>query len=610
MKENKKNEITKKGIKTIKLKKNKEFYGSSCSKLQGLIKKNLLILKRNKLTTLCEILFPIILMLLLLEVRNAFLIDEYNYIEDEQTTENFIKRRSVANVDLNNSDIILEENNSSFYWHNLSILPALSICSKFNRKRKERPLIASIDIPEEIKERIIYDVSFYKDKIEMNFTMQNFKEFKDINEMENYVKDKKFGTEEFPGICFGIKFEQNKWGYNYSLHYFDSIFGQGIQDLMNIIGGPIDLFKSGPDMQSYQKYRTSGYTYILKIINEYILRRETKNENAKLNFGMMPMKYVNYKRDKLGDYMAFIIPFFIMVAYICSLCLYVYRMVSEKESRVKEGMKIMGLGEGIYFFSYFIQNFVINIFISIINTIIVIFIFTKIPFYFIFILFFLWGMNVFALAFFFQSFIDSTKIALILSLLIYFVMYFSSLASIKETSPQGLKIGLSFFPPAVLEVTIILFGEFESHFRQFKPKYFSNIYTNYSVLRMVIMFVVDFFIYTFLGYYLTMVLPHTYGIRKPFYFLFTSEFWCRKNYKPFNDKTINKTDETSVRSHNTINTNSFSNISIGLNDNNNTIISTQEKNPNFEDEELYKDKTGKDDALRIRNLKKNLKTEK
>ena len=270
MKENKKNEITKKGIKTIKLKKNKEFYGSSCSKLQGLIKKNLLILKRNKLTTLCEILFPIILMLLLLEVRNAFLIDEYNYIEDEQTTENFIKRRSVANVDLNNSDIILEENNSSFYWHNLSILPALSICSKFNRKRKERPLIASIGIPEEIKERIIYDVSFYKDKIEMNFTMQNFKEFKDINEMENYVKDKKFGTEEFPGICFGIKFEQNKWGYNYSLHYFDSIFGQGIQDLMNIIGGPIDLFKSGPDMQSYQKYRRTDN--IKNIVPDYYMK--------------------------------------------------------------------------------------------------------------------------------------------------------------------------------------------------------------------------------------------------------------------------------------------------------------------------------------------------
>ena len=101
----------------------------------------------------------------------------------------------------------------------------------------------------------------------------------------------------------------------------------------------------------------------MKIINEYILKKETKNEDAQLNFGMMPMKYVNYKQDKLGDYMAFIIPFFIMVAYICSLCLYVYRMVGEKESKAKEGMKIMGLGEDIYFLSYFIQYFIITLFV-------------------------------------------------------------------------------------------------------------------------------------------------------------------------------------------------------------------------------------------------------
>ena len=138
------------------------------------------------------------------------------------------------------------------------------------------------------------------------------------------------------------------------------------------------------------------------------------------------------------------------------------------------------------------------------------------------------GIECFRFSFFFQSFIDSIKIALILSLLIYFVMYFASIASINETSPQVLKIGLSFLPPPNLEITIVLLREFGSHFREFKPKYFANIYTIYSLLRMVIMFVVDFFIYTFLGYYLTMVLPHTYGIRKPFYFIFTPEFWCGK----------------------------------------------------------------------------------
>ena len=600
MSENNKNENLDNNTEISPVKKNYKSSGNSCSKLRGLIKKNLLILKRNKITTLCEILFPIILMLLMLEVRNTFLILKYDYEEDEKTTEAFINHRSVANIDLNNSDITIPENSTSFYWHNLSILPPLGICSKKNRKREERPLIATIGIPNEIKERILFDASAYQDIIEMNVSMDNFKDFKNIEEMEGYIKDKKYGTEKFPEICFGMRLEETIKGYDYSLHYFDSIFSQGIQDLSNIIGGPIDLFKSGPDMQSYQKYKNSGYTYIMKLIHEYILRKETHNKNATLNFGMMPMKYVNYKRDKLGDYMPIIIPFFIMVAYICSLCLYVYRMVSEKESRAKEGMKIMGLEEGIYFLSYFLQYLVINIFVSIINTIIVIFIFTKIPFYFIYLLFFLWGINVFALAFFFQSFIDTTKIALILSLLIYFIMYFASLAAIKETSSQGLKIGLSFFPPAVLEITIIMMGEFESHFREYKPRYFSNIYTNYSLFRMMLMFIVDFLIYIFLGYYLTMVLPHTYGIRKPFYFLFTPEFWCRKKNKS-KDEIQNENEENSINTHSTslsgFDTQKDFNIKKNM-----TLIYNND--PNFEDENLYKDKMGKEDVLKIRNLTK------
>ena len=124
---------------------NKKLYpeslGSSCSKLRGLIKKNLLILKRNKVTTICEIFFPIILMILMYFVRHSFLILEYNYDEDEVTTTNFIRRRSVANVEINNTDIMFDESNNSLYWNNLSLFPALSICSRHNRKGRERSLI-------------------------------------------------------------------------------------------------------------------------------------------------------------------------------------------------------------------------------------------------------------------------------------------------------------------------------------------------------------------------------------------------------------------------------------------------------------------------------------
>ena len=579
--------------------------GSSSSKLKALIKKNILVLKRNKGTTLCEIFFPVLLMAILLAIRKAFTIDEYIFDEEEETIENFIRRRSVANVDLMNPDIN-QTDNRTFLWNGMSILPALYICSSYNRLNTPRPMIATIGIPQDIKNKIISDAFLYQSIFNLSITNDNFLDFDSISDMESYVEDPTFGTESKPAICFGMRLEEKENSYNYSLHYFDSIFDEGIQDLKDIIEGPFDLFQSGPDMESYEKYQYSGYTYIMKVINEYILKKETKNMDASLNFGMMPMKYVNYKKDDFGEFIGFIIPFFLVIAYMCPLCLYVYRMVSEKESRAKEGMKIMGLGEGTYFMSYFLQYLVINIFVSLINTIITKFIFTKIPFYFIYLIFFLWSMNVFALAFFYQSFIDSTRVALILSLLIYFIMYFLSIACIKETAAKSIKIGLSFFPAVALEVGIVMLGEFESHFRKYKPKYFSNIYTNYSLMIMILMLFADFFIYLFLGYYLQNVLPHTYGIKKPFYFIFTSEYWCgKKSYKiknkytKDNDKIIKTKEEAKIDT-------SIVKLQNKHDSSSNSSIFTDyyKDDPNFEGEALYKDKTKKDDALRIKNIKK------
>ena len=202
----------------------------SSSKLKALIKKNILVLKRNKGTTLCEIFFPIGLMLILLILRKAFKIEKYDFEIEEQNTENFIRRRSVANVDLDNPNIT-ELGNRTFLWNDLTILPALNICSEYNKQRTPRPMIATIGIPNEIKQKIIYDTIIYQTLFNISVTNDNFMDFSSVDEMEDYVKDSKYGTEGNPLICFGMRLEEKDNSYNYSLHYFDSIFDEGIQDL-------------------------------------------------------------------------------------------------------------------------------------------------------------------------------------------------------------------------------------------------------------------------------------------------------------------------------------------------------------------------------------------
>ena len=99
------------------------------------------------------------------------------------------------------------------------------------------------------------------------------------------------------------------------------------------------------------------------------------------------------------------------------------------------------------------------------------------------------------------------------------------------------------------------------------------------------------------------VLPHDFGIRKPLYFIFTSDFWC-SNKKRNNDekKLIDKKLEENAEEDNKENY-----VVYGSKDD---IIKDEvdEKlygdSPNFESEEIYKNRKKNDDKLKIRNIVK------
>ena len=276
-------------------------------------------------------------------------------------------------------------------------------------QHQPRPLIATIGIPDEIKNKILNHANQYNNIFHLNLTYDKFRDFDNIDDLNNYITNSKSGQTDYPLICFGMRLEHNEHKYDYSLHYFDSVVSEGVKDIENTKNGLFDRFQSGPDLSSYKLYQESGYSYMMKLINEYILQKELKNSDATIDFAMLHMPYLDYRSDPFSKSIGYMIPFFIIIAYMCPLCLYVYRMVGEKENKSKEGMKIMGLDEGTYFLSYFIQYVVITFIDSLINTLILSFIFTKIPFYFLFLILFLWTLDLFAMIYFFQSLIEITE---------------------------------------------------------------------------------------------------------------------------------------------------------------------------------------------------------
>ena len=570
-------------------------------KLRALLKKNLILMKRNFISTLFEIFFPSIIIVVILILRKAFSVDTHDFSE-EGSIESFIKDKSMTSINYN-----LYSNLEDQEWNGLSLLSPFQICSSSNEQFEERKIIASLGIPGDIKQQMINDAELFKTKgiNDFTLTMDSFQEFSSVEELNEYIKDPSYLSKKDKLICFGVKFsydEENKH-YNYSLHFFDypKQGNEGIQDIANNAQGMFDPFQTGPDLNSFMRYKNGAYSYMMKIINQYILRTETGKSDAELNYGIAAMKYIDYRSDSFGEFMGYMIGVILVMAYMSPLSLYVYRMVGDKESKIKESMKIMGLEEGQYFLSYFIQYTVINIFSSIINAGLFTVFLDRISYYHLFVTLLLWSLNVFALIYFFQSFIDKTKIALVLSLVIYFMMYCVSLACMFEGGSLAAKIGLSLFPQVCLNNGILLFSKFQYHFRTFKDREFFEIYTTFSVGLMYIMFVVDFFLFLFLGFYLNNVLPHDFGIRKPLYFIFTSDFWC-SNKKRNNDekKLIDKKLEENAEEDNKEN----NYVVYGSKDD---IIKDEvdEKlygdSPNFESEEIYKNRNKNDDKLKIRN---------
>ena len=554
---------------------------SSLWKLNALMKKNLLEMKRNICSSICEIFFPIILMLLLYWLKTVFSINTYEFDTVEGTLENFIKKKSISNINDFTSISPLNP-----YWNGMSILPALLICSRNNTKNTPRPKIATIGVPLAIKAELIKESQISGSLINFTLNLNSFLDFDSEEEMNNYIKSSHYGEneKEHPLICLGIHLEEDSINhkYDYSLHYFENNMADGAQDVPKS-SYLIDQFQSGPDMASFQRYQISGYPYMMKVISDYILSKETNNTDTKINFGIVPMKYKSYRVDLFGSVVGFLGPFFIIVAYMGHLCIYVYRMVLEKETKAKEGMKIMGLTDGIYFLSYFIQYTVISIVDSAINAGIFLLLFTRIPYIVFFFIFLLFSLNIFALAYFFQSFIDKAKESLILSMLIYFVMFFLSFLVVNDEASYYMKIGLSVFPPVNIYLGIILLGKFESHFRIFYLKNIFYTFTNYSVLIMFIMLIADLLLYFFLGYYLQNILPHDFGVRKPWNFIFTPSFWGCKDKK-----------------------NTIKNNLINYKQSNEDLIikGNQEENDNFQSEEIYKEMNDPKDALKIRELVK------
>ena len=468
------------------------------SHLNALLKKNFLILKRTYILSTIEILSPIIVMLLFWRLKAFFKIENLE-IED---------------------DIDYIYTNGTYIRNYNSFMDLLFFGGNYFCYGMQIIALIGEDFPNEIKEKLnIKTWDVFKSNIQY---------YNSLDELNDYIRSDKYETDDdHPGICFGLSYEKIDNKYKFKMHYFASPYVE--DEFGNYIPSTsidnLDPFRTQPDFISFEQYLFSGFLMIHKIIYDFILQKETHNPFAEIKFRIMAQKYDKYLYNVFNNFLSMILGFFVLIAYALPLAINIYKLVKEKETRAKEGMKIMGLNEFTYFLSYFIIYFIINIIYALCNTFILSeampFI-EKIYFFFFFLLF---GLVIYSLVYFFQSFLEKSRIAIILSLLIYCSMFFIALPIYPNSVSRGIKIVFCLlFPPITMQLGLNTISNFQINFNHFKGRVFMR-YNKISFFDMYILFICNFILYIFLGFYFQNVISHEFGIKKPWYFLFTKKFW-------------------------------------------------------------------------------------
>ena len=185
-------------------------------------------------------------------------------------------------------------------------------------------------------------------------------------------------------------------------------------------------------------------------------------------------------------------------------------MLTEKETKVRESMYIMGMKGKNYYFSWFMRYFIVLVCIHLICSVIIARVLSNVPFYIPFIVFILFDVVMIIQSFFIQVFLSRAKIGVVIALLFFLIQYIISFLS-SDTSTTAVNSGISIVPHAAFTLAFKTMIFAESY--QITPTFGDNI-NNYAIGTALASFILNAIFYLILTWYLDQVFPNEWGAKR------------------------------------------------------------------------------------------------
>ncbi|KAG4043450.1 hypothetical protein JG687_00016856 [Phytophthora cactorum] len=222
---------------------------------------------------------------------------------------------------------------------------------------------------------------------------------------------------------------------------------------------------------------------------------------------------------------------FFLVSYIKFVSTTTTTMVMEKENRLREVMKIMGLSDATLLCSWCLTTAVLSTPLAFAIAAVLKYgnVFPTTEYATLVFLFWALSVAITAFSYFVAPFFNKSRTAAIASVLLWLILFFPYFA-VQSADTNTPRYWAALSPPTAFALAvdeILRRAQLGTGFA-YSVGLREGPVTVPSAFRMSLFLILDSVLLVALGWYLEQVLPQQYGVRKPWYFLLTKSYWVNK----------------------------------------------------------------------------------
>ncbi|XP_037645999.1 uncharacterized protein abca12 isoform X4 [Sebastes umbrosus] len=276
-----------------------------------------------------------------------------------------------------------------------------------------------------------------------------------------------------------------------------------------------------------------GFVYLQENIDRAIIETQTGQRVADPAVQLQPFPYPCFYRDEYLEAISFVFPVMLMLAWVLFVADFVKKLVYERELRLHEYMKMMGVNPLSHFFAWFLECATYLVLTIFLLTLVLKFgsILPNSDGFLLFLYLCDYGLSILSFSYLVSSFFDKTYIAGLSGSLLYILCFFPFIVVLAVETKLTFfqKSALSLFSPTCFSYASQYISRYEA---QGEGILWSNSYTSPIAGDMASfgwlcwLMLIDSILYFIIGAYIRMVFPGKYGIPAPWYFPFKASFWA------------------------------------------------------------------------------------